>query len=442
MRISHLFLSVGLLATAHGQPWTVDRAVAVALERNPDARIARARVDAAEATIAQAEAAWRPQVSLSSRYTATNSPMMAFGSILNQRAFNFGIDFNHPGEIDNLNATGTIAYNLYAGGRPTAGRRAAKAGAEAAAQDLRAAQHQLAAATVKAVLNVRKARELVTTVEAAVGAYQAAVGVAQARFDAGHLLKADLLSLQVQLAQTRESLAAARHGAALADRAFWLVLGESAMDQPVTLADSDPTLDAIDAPTEHAVSHRPEFVAMRARVQAAEAMLDAARGGRKPNVNAFANYQYDRGWKLGHSGDSWMAGVSVDLSVFDGGHTSGKIRQSAAELAEAKAALHKLELALGLEAEQARLAYLEAKERVDVSGQAVDQANEAAALTRARFEKQAVLTADVIGAESRLLEARLRRLVALADERLAIVELRRAVGLDPIPARASEHAPN
>ena len=64
-------------------------------------------------------------------YTETNSPMMAFGSILNQRAFNFGLDFNHPGQIDNLNATGTVAYNLYSGGRATAGRSAAKAGTRA-----------------------------------------------------------------------------------------------------------------------------------------------------------------------------------------------------------------------------------------------------------------------------------------------------------------------
>ena len=38
--------------------------------------------------------------------------MMAFGSILNQRAFNFGLDFNRPGRIDNLNASGTVVQFL------------------------------------------------------------------------------------------------------------------------------------------------------------------------------------------------------------------------------------------------------------------------------------------------------------------------------------------
>ena len=94
----------------------------------------------------------------------------------------------------------------------------------------------------------------------------------------------------------------------------------------------------------------------------------------------------------------------------------------------------KASLGASLEVEQARLAHADAVERLAVSASAVAQAEESAALTRARFEKQALLTADLIGAESRLLEARLRHMVAAADERLAVVDLRRALGLDPLPA--------
>ena len=113
----------------------------------------------------QAQSAWYPQLAVSGRYTDTNNPMMAFGSILNQRAFNFGLDFNHPGQIDNLDAAGTVAYNLYSGGKASAGRQAARAGAQAAAYDLNAARHELAAEVVKAVLNLQKAREAVGAVE-------------------------------------------------------------------------------------------------------------------------------------------------------------------------------------------------------------------------------------------------------------------------------------
>lgn len=436
MPSARLFLAlVWLLAPAvlAAESWTLDRAVATALEHSPDARIARARVEGAQALVQQARSAWLPQVFLSGRYTDTNSPMQAFGSILNQRAFSSGLDFNHPGRIDNLNATGTVAYNLYAGGRASAGRTAARAGAEAAGLDLRTAHHRLATEVVRAALNLRKAREAVTAVEGGVNAYTAAVAAARARFEAGQLLKADLLSLEVQLAQTREALASARHGAALAAHAFRFVLGLEADGGTVELLDDDPALARLVVPDTGDFSGRPELLGVQARVRAAEAMVEAARSARRPTVNAFASYQYDQGWKTDRHGDGWLAGLAVDLNVFDGGQTAGRIRESGAALAEAKAMLAKTTLGISLEVEQARLAHADAVERLAVSERTVGQAGESAALSRARFEREALLIAELIGAESRLLEARLRRTVAAADERLALVELRRALGLTPLP---------
>ena len=432
-----LFAISAFVAVASGiaaaEPWTLDRAVTYALAHSPDAQVARARVEGAQALVQQAQSAWYPQLAVSGRYTDTNNPMMAFGSILNQRAFNFGLDFNHPGQIDNLDAAGTVAYNLYSGGKASAGRQAARAGAQAAGYDLNAARHELAAEVVKAVLNLQKAREAVGAVEGGVKAYEAAVAVAQARFDAGQLLKADLLSLKVQLAQTRETLSSARHGAALAARAFEFALGLDATDSPVNLAPNDPSLARLTAPDTRDYSQRPELLGLDARQHAAEAMVEAARSGHRPSVNAFASYQYDHGWQLNRGADSWLAGVSVDLNLFDGGQTTGRIRQASAELIQVKELRRKAELGIGLEVEQARLAHYDAVERLAVTAGVVEQAEESASLTQARFQKEALLAADLIGAESRLIEARLRRAVAASDERMAVVDLRRALGFDPLP---------
>jgi outer membrane protein TolC len=425
-----ILFAVGLgTAALHAEPWTLDRAVAAALKDNPDARLATQRADAAEAMVEQARSAWYPQLSLQGRYTQTNSPMMAFGSILNQRAFNFGLDFNHPGQIDNLNASATVAYNIYGGGRPTAGLAAAHSGARAAAQEVRAAHNQLGAAVVKAYLDVRKAREAVGAIEAGVKAYEAGLAAARIRSEAGQMLRADLLSLEVQLAQTREQLASARHGAALAERAFNFVLGTENPGAPVELADADPALSSLSVPATADFSGRPELIGLQERVNAAEAMRRAARGSRQPTVNAFASYQYDQGWQLNRHGDSWLAGVSLDLNVFDGGQTSAKIRQSSSELAQVKEMLRKTTLGIGLEVEQARLALADARERLAVTDQVVAQAEESASLSRARFDKGLLLIADLIGVESRLIEVRMRHAFAVADERIAIADYRRALGL-------------
>jgi outer membrane protein TolC len=422
-----------LLSPVRSEPWTLDRALAVAATQNSDAKLARYRIEGAESLVEQARSAWMPQVFLKGGYTLTNNSMMAFGSILNQRAFSFALDFNHPGAVDNLNATGLVAYNVYSGGRAGAGREAAEAGVRAASQDAAAVRNQLATEVVKAYLGIRKAREAVAAVESGAKAYEAAVAMARARWEAGQMLKADLLSLEVQLAQTRETLSGVRHGAALAEQAFLFVLGSEVSSAPVELATEDPALVRIAAPATQDFSARPELQGLQERVRAADSMLRAARGGRKPTVNAFASYQVDQGWKTARHADSWMAGLSLDLSVFDGGQTSGKIRQSAAELAQVKEMLRKASLGIALEVRQASLAHDDAKERLSVSSRAVEQAEESASLTRARFEKGAVLVADLIGVESRLVETRMRRTLAEADERIALTELRRALGLLPVP---------
>ncbi len=433
--LPRILLGAALAAAGlRAEPWTLDRAVATALERSPDARIARARLDGARALAGQVDAAWRPQVTLSGRYTATDSAMPAFGALLNQRAFDFGLDFNRPGTVDNLNATGTVAYNLYSGER-TAARTAARAGSEAAALDLRAAHAQLAAAVVRAGLHLRQAREAEAASSAAVAALEASLAVAQARAAAGQLLRADLLGLEVRLAQARETRSAARHAAALAARTFLFVLGlEPADPAGVVLADPDPALARLALPDTAAPSARPELLALAARLRAAEARTDAARGTRRPAVNAFASYQFDHGWSSARHGDGWLAGVSVDLRVFDGGSAAARVRAASADVAVLREELRRTTLALGLEVEAARLAHADAAERLAVSARAVEQAEENAALSRARFARETLLNADLLGAEARLLEVRLRRADAVVAERLAVVDLRRALGLDPLPA--------
>ena len=59
------------------------------------------------------------------------------------------------------------------------------------------------------------------------------------------------------------------------------------------------------------------------------------------------------------------------------------------------------------------------------------QAEESAALSRARFGQGGLLTAELLASESRLVETRMRHIIAVSEERIALVELRRSLGLAP-----------
>ena len=418
-----------LVSPSRAEVWTLERAILVALKQSPDALIARQRATEAEAIVNSAQSNWYPQVSLQGSYMQTNSPMMAFGSILNQRAFNLGLNFNHPGQIDNLNGTGTVAYNLYSGGRVKAGVSAARAGSRAALEDLRAAQNQLSLIVVKSYFEIIKARQSVLALDSGVNAYEAAVVNAQARYEAGQLFKADLLSLKVQLAQTKEQLSSARSGVLLSERSFCYVLGIQNAPGLIQLQAEDTSLQRLLEPQSINTSLRPELASLRERLIAAEEMVRVARGARQPSVNAFATYQVDQGFKLNHQGNSWSAGLALDLNIFDGGKIKAGISQSAAELGQVKEMMRKLQQGIALEAEQARLSYENAKERLEVSVQSVDQAKESVELTRARFDQGLLATADLIGVESRYIEAQMRRTFASSDERIALASYRSALGL-------------
>jgi len=412
--------------------WTVDEAVAMALRQNPDAQLSRYRIDAAQAMIQQADSAWKPQFVLTGGYTTTNNALVGFIFTMYQRSFSQNLNFNRQGWVDDLNLVGTVYYNLYSGGRATACREAARAGTRAAEQDLLAVQNQLATEVVKAMLTLRKARETVTSLEAGLQAYEASVANSRLRFEAGQVLKADLLSLEVQTARTREMLSTARNGAALAARVFTFILGAEATEDPIELAANDPALTGLAAPEAVNLSLHPEILALEERIHAAESMVEAARGGRRVNITAYANAQFDQGWHFNRRSEHQQAGIVFDFNVFDGGRTSGQILRAQADLAQAKEQLRKSTLSLGLAAEQARLAHKDASERVKVTESALAQAEESAALSRARFEKGALLTSELIGSESRLIEMRMSYSQAIADERRALIELRYALGIAPV----------
>ena len=99
-----------------GESWTLERALRHALTNSPDARLARSGLRRRR-RLEQAKAVFWPHVQLQSSYAGTDNPMLVFGSILNQRAFSPGLDFNRVPDVDNLNVKGLLTVPLYSGGQ-------------------------------------------------------------------------------------------------------------------------------------------------------------------------------------------------------------------------------------------------------------------------------------------------------------------------------------
>jgi outer membrane protein TolC len=414
----------GVLAVNAAEPWTLEHALDYALAHNPDARIAQQRIAAAQAGLEQADSAFWPQLQVQSSYTRTDNPMMAFGSILNQRSYNSALNFNDVPDMDNLNARGIVTVPLYAGGRNVAARQAARADTEAAQQDSAAIRNALGFEVSRAFYTVLKTRQFILATDAAVDSFATNLDIAQKRLAGGTLLKSDVLDIEVRLAQSREDLVRARNANRLAERALRNLLGIE--DGDFTVADAAP---AIRAPDLGDVSQRPELAAARERESAAQAQVRGAKSGYQPRVSAFGSLDHDNGWVTGGDGSSYTAGVILQWDLWDGFLTRAKTREARANLESAREEQRKLRLALNLEMEQARLNLDAADERLSVTRKVIEQAEESVLLTRNRFEQGLALSTQLIDAETALVAARVRRAEAESDRAIAVAALRKALAL-------------
>jgi len=409
--------------------WTARQAVRFALRNNPESSMAWQRLEAASAALTMGKSAFYPQLSLTSGYGQTDNPMYSFGNILNQGAFNQNIDFNDPGRTDDLNLGVKLSYRLYNGGRDQAGVKAVLARQTATRMELGAVRNQLAFGAVRAFNLIIQAEGVVKAHQAAVEAINASLAVARARYSEGVMLKADLLNLEVQESGSRENLVQAENGMEVARRIFLNLLGlkEGRVD---IVPDS---VEPQEIPSERSYAQRFELRSVEAMVQAAEAGLRVARGSGYPTLDGYAAYDLDQGWETNGSGNSWQAGIKLNYNLFDGHRSSAAVNEAAARLAEAREKQRQLDLAIGLEVTRADLAVSEAGNRLQVSEKAVEQAQESARIYRARFKEGEVLASDLITVEKGLTDAILRRTMAETARRIAVADLRRALGLPQYP---------
>lgn len=401
-------------------------AVSYALAHNPDSTIAKKRIEEANALGDIAKASDYPSIDLISEYGQTNNAMYSFGNILNQGTFDNSIDFNDPGRTDNLQLKAQMNYTIYNGGRDRARKEAAAAQLKVSQAELVAVHQQLGFEVVKTFQAIIQAEEMVLVRIEALDAISAALDAGKARFEAGDMLKQDILNLELQQSRVSENLIRSRHVLELTKRAFLNLLG--LRDGEVNISKEEDAVQAL--PDTIGYEKRHELQNLAALELAAKAELAEAQGATMPSVDGFASYQADHGWERDGSGNTWLAGIRATYTLFDGRRSTSRITHARLKLQEIVEQRQKIELKLNLEVQQAQLDFEQAGERLAVTTKMVGVAEEVARLSRARFKEGLILSSDLIDFEMRLSDARARHLAAKAGYRVAIANLRRATGLE------------
>jgi len=435
MKTFKALLISGLLSTtAYAAPLALPQAIDYALANNPELGIMQARIEQAQNQLGLAMANYYPQVKIGLSYQHSNNPAEVFAMIIAQRRLDFaGTDFNHPGSVDNYRPQITASYSLYRGGQDTHQAQAAELGIETSELEKSAVRNRLVNHITAAYYGHRAAVDAYTISQRSVAAVQSELDQSQVRYQAGTVLKSDLLSLQVQLAEAKEAEIQAANAIEMANTLLKTLLGLSA-DEPLsikeTLAQALPKTPAkFDTLLAQALAQHPQLQAAAKRVAIARQQLAAAKGAYLPRADAYVSYgSNSQNFDFNTGRDNVSVGVQVEVDVFNGFATQEKVKKAEHELTIAQEAARQSRLQIENELKSAQLQLQEALNRAAVAAVSVEAAEEALRLVNEQRQAGVVTVTRYIEAEVARDKAHTRQISARFDALRAEAELQQATG--------------
>lgn len=419
------------------EPLERSRALSMAVSGHPRMRVYAHRHDQAMERITQARSGFLPQLSFSERYSQTNNPMWAFGTMLNQESITQN-DFdparlNDPDGIDNFVGSFSVQWPLFDSGRTWYGWRQARQGAEVSELDMEKTKQQVVAGAAVAYDSLLLATAHSQVIDQAMLLAEAHLRMVTERFQAGFVVKSDLLRAQVRLAELKQKRYAAQSRVAVAIAALNAAMGEPphenyepSDDLVMTACKSQVIEDWIHT----ALSKRPELLQLDKQASIAEKEIAKQKAAHLPSLGLFGNYEINSE-SLDESATNYTVGAMVQVNLFSGYRDVAKTREARAALEEINA--QRLDLVAHIEV-QARQAYYEAcsaKERIGVTEFAVSLAEENRRIVADRYKNGLLTIVELLDSETALEEARINRYQALYDYRVAYVNLQLAAGLVP-----------
>jgi outer membrane protein len=409
---------------------TVEQAVELALRSNPRLAAARARL---EATSDRATASGRrllPTVRVSDELQRWNGEFaIAFPSSPGMPAQEF---------VAREQTTNTFAASI---DEPLIGLMRLDNEAEAQGAGLVAAQAQLAAAEADVrhavetqYLRYFEAQAIEQIAEASARELGAEVDVARARLNSGVITRADLLRLEVAVANAHQQGLQARSQADVARATLLALVGLGASGTGVTLTEPRNLLAAartppprLDALLPEARARRPEMTERIHLIDAADRQARASAYALLPDLNFEAAYLRVDGQVFAPKNSAYV-GLRAQWAIWEWGATDHLRRAAAAEVDAARRDLEWTERQIESDLSVSLAQGDAARGAVDAAERAIASAEEAFRVTEAQLKAGAATTTDLLEAESALTQARLNLTRAQYELALAHVGLTRAAG--------------
>ncbi len=415
------------------KPVSLADAIKIALKNNPDTQMAAARIDQAGALIEKADSAFYPTLGLYTEYMQGNSPSAYLFKSIDQRKLPPNTDFNDPGWFENYETGVQGKVNLYNGGRDLLNKKMAATGLNINQLDRRAIENSLVALVIIAYYDFLAAKDFIEIAQESAATVRTELEIMQVRLNAGGVLKSDVLSLEVRLAQAKEEVVRSQNRLKLTMAALANLLGVSP-DREIIIKASEP--QSIEVPENytggvvHALEKRPELKKVREQLRQSRMALDMSGSEYLPSIDLQGKYYHDDpDMSYDGSRENWTVAMVLNWYFFTGFSTRADMKNATAKIEEILAADRKTVLAIQLDVKNAYLILSEARARLEVAEKSVASAEESLDLVKKQYEGGSATITRYLEAELARNTAKIRVTRAFYDREQALADIGRAIGL-------------
>jgi outer membrane protein TolC len=414
-----------LAMAAPGLAESLDDAWSAAVSSHRQIEAAGAMRDAASFELEQARSVRLPQLGISSGYTRLDTaPGFSFGESLSTGPIFDGDDF--------VTAGAQVSVPLFTSGAVSAGIEAAEYGARAAEDQLSTVVQNIKLGVAEHYVGVLRAESAVSVAESYVASLETHTNDTRNRYEVGDVPQNDYLAASVTLADAEQRLLQARNNLDNARAAYNRFLGRSmvatvSLDPTINIDALLPADENLEQLIDTARMNRRELAALDAQAEALRSQADTVRAMNRPQLALTGGYMYLENEFL-TADKFWMAGVSLNWNLFDGGQSrkrSQAIDSKAAAIGYNRADLESM---IALQVRRTWNDRGEADSRMKVAESAVEQANENLRVVRNRYQAGASTNSEVLDAEALREQALSNRDNARFEVELAKLRLARAIG--------------
>ncbi|AZR72698.1 hypothetical protein BBF96_04405 [Anoxybacter fermentans] len=383
---------------------TLKQVLELALEQNEILKSSELDIKKANSEL---EIAWRslwPKLNLQTSYTRLDKgpeiPKLGFDPVTKMPIFTY-----EEGSPDIYNTQITIQQPLFLGGKALIGIDLARMGVKLSEIQARQTAGDTLFRVIQAYFNVLMADEIVKTQENALKLIEEHERIVQVNYDAGMVLKTDLLKVKIEKRKAYQNLKSAQNNLYLAQRQLAQLLGLKNHDFKIVKSDLKPEIELdLESLYQKALLNRPELQALSLNQEMLKADLKMEKRSYWPNIMLVGSYTWkDSEFSLDDG--SWNVMVSASMQLFDGGIS--KKKQDGIQLGIEKLEYSKENLIqmIKLELEEAMLKVKEAEDALVFQEMSLKNARENLRIANESYKVGVGSNIDVLNAQTTLKQA-------------------------------------